>query len=126
MNTVRQITVNPNDVVRELYPGVRSHITEAMPFLDKDFGDGLADQAIRHGLHRLTTERANGSYSGYLPRGDAGFLIKMMRDNGFQLGYGDGISPLSIGIAHTAQIAAHDFLKDYEYRKSVEITGQAI
>lgn len=55
MTTISPVTVNANELVSTLYPDVRNHLREVAPFLDDHFGNRLADQAIRHGVHRLTT-----------------------------------------------------------------------
>lgn len=121
----RPITVDANRFVYTLYPLVRGRLQQLAPFLDTTFGDRLADQSIRHGVHRITSYRSSGDFQGQLPKGDALYLAKMMMDAGFnnQLS-GTGTNGVVVDMLDTAQRVALEQIRAYEIQQDVEITGQ--
>ena len=115
-----QITVNANQLVSELWPRLRSRLQSVAPFLDDNFGNHLADQAIRHDVHRVTTYRSQGTYKGTLSREEAPFLCQQMRHVGFNYILTSGY----IDVLDTAQCLALEEIEGYEIRNGARITGQ--
>jgi len=120
---VRPVTVDANRLVYTLYPLVRGRLQEVAPFLDTTFGDHLADQSIRHGVHRITSYRSNGDFHGELPKGDAMFLAKQMQSVGF-FGVGNSFNGVIIEMLDTAQRVALEQIRAHEIQCDIEITGQ--
>lgn len=124
MNTVRPVTIDANQLVSTLYSALRQHIRSIAPFLDEHFGNHLADQALRHDVHRTTTYRHDGTSQEELPRGDAYFLASQMKSVGLDVGDTAGGSSLAIDLLHKVQNMALDHIRAYETANGILITGQ--
>ena len=117
------ITIDANKLVYELYPNLRKRLSDTAPFLDETFGNHLADQGLRHAVHRITNSRSNSSFTGSLPETDAFCLAQQMMSVG-QLTNRGWINGVVMDMLVTAQRLACDQVRSYEISNGVEITGQ--
>lgn len=141
MNAVRQVTIDANNFVYEKYPGLRERFRQdpTLSSVDGTFGDRLADQSLRHTVHRATARRNWGESLTELPETDIAYLTKMMRSVGFDIGYQrnpitemlgseGGIDYADASYQYyqllAAQRLAFEQLRQYEDANSVLITGQ--
>lgn len=121
VSAIRPVTIDTNDLVWRLWPGVRKRFKDLMPYLDGYVGDHWADQAIRHVVHRVTIERSRGSYHGQMYGSDTVFLRNQIVHTGINLGPERSETHELLLLA---QDIAHDAVRDYERNEGVEITGQ--
>ncbi|GEM_PF-3325354 len=116
-----KVVIDANKLDEYLYPAVREALGKrytGLRVLDEKFLDILADQSIRHTVHRLTFERNNSHPAG---NGDFLFLKEQMRSCGYDL------VPQFDQIVLDAHRIASDIVKYFELDGNdvqIEIWGQ--
>ena len=121
MVSVQKVVIDANNLVNDLYPAVRERLQKDIPFLDEHFGNRLADQSLRHVVHRITGARSSGEFTGKLPVGEAIFLERQLGHVDVNLGQGRGYY---FQILVKAQEFALEEVLRLESRDGLEITGQ--